>query len=976
MSSDSKRPTAGKPGVRSSVIEFDANWPGGSAGSGSVPLSVEDNVYPGYIEEIPGNTGNLTKSNYTWLGWAWDSSASSPDFEGGEQWVSVDGDTLYAVWQQNQSPTTYSMVYNGNGNTSGSAPTDGNSPYSSGATVTVLGNSGNLAKTNYAFLGWSTNSSATSAQYTQGSTFSINANTTLYAVWIALRTVTYNGNGSTGGSAPTDNSSPYHDGATVTVLGNTGNLVKTNNTFLGWSTNSSASSAQYTQGQTFTINSNTTLYAVWQVSPPNTYTVTYNGNGSTSGSAPSDSNSYVQGASVTVAANSGGLAKTGHNFIGWATVSNASSPSFAVTGSNVNPPNFNMPASHVTLYAVWQIITATVVYDGNGQTSGTAPSDSNSPYNNGATITVLGNTGNLVKTNYTFLGWSTNSSASSAQYTQGQTFTITQNTTLYAVWQSTGGGGGFDGGVINNSLAIKCKFPFFGTMEQIYAWMKAQPGSLPDYSAFLRFSDINTTNLSTDIYGIVYKDDTNTDTAAVGVNDSLFVRKDLYARGFIRSAKSILPIEKWKNNTPTNNDNDKILDVDLGSEGWPFGEIITVKGRIGELIVPQGLYTDWIEGYTPNIPLTIGASSGGSIKLDGNVLITGTLTGNGGGNITFGGGNVFNPIILNQAFPVFTGDNDVQVWMYPEQNGNVSVVPSGNLGLVFTNSVSPSKTFKTFGARVLNPADPTYTAGLDAFAMWSHLFVRGDFKVRGMVNTYEGKFVAHAGPKLIGWGREGHVSEHPQGTVFIRNPEFIIWDDEIEGNTVPTTWDFLIARPIGDFKYRYDWAHIAANSVICHGIVHTNAIGIYDNVGAIESYNTLMPHTNAVTKDLGQSNREWENLYVKNLHVSGSSGNVKRGTASTNNQGTTYVPFGPSFPSGVTPRVTATVKGAYDPIIITVDNITNAGFTVRTYIVTTAQHRHTIPSSPQPPTQTNNWTPSAGDGFVSTGAAFDWIAVS
>ena len=40
-------------------------------------------------------------------------------------------------------------------------------------------------------------------------------------------TVTYNGNGNTGGTVPVDASSPYLQGATVTVLGNTGTLVKT-----------------------------------------------------------------------------------------------------------------------------------------------------------------------------------------------------------------------------------------------------------------------------------------------------------------------------------------------------------------------------------------------------------------------------------------------------------------------------------------------------------------------------------------------------------------------------------------------------------------------------------------------------------------------------------------------------------------------------------------------------------------------------
>ena len=43
------------------------------------------------------------------------------------------------------SPPTYTVTYNGNTNTGGNVPVDGSSPYVSGATVTILGNSGSLA---------------------------------------------------------------------------------------------------------------------------------------------------------------------------------------------------------------------------------------------------------------------------------------------------------------------------------------------------------------------------------------------------------------------------------------------------------------------------------------------------------------------------------------------------------------------------------------------------------------------------------------------------------------------------------------------------------------------------------------------------------------------------------------------------------------------------------------------------------------
>ena len=73
-------------------------------------------------------------------------------------------------------------------------------------------------------------------------------------------TVTYADGGATGGSVPVDSNSPYHKDDVVTVLGNTGSLVKTDYTFQGWRYGDNT----YTQGQTFTMPaSNVTLTAVW-----------------------------------------------------------------------------------------------------------------------------------------------------------------------------------------------------------------------------------------------------------------------------------------------------------------------------------------------------------------------------------------------------------------------------------------------------------------------------------------------------------------------------------------------------------------------------------------------------------------------------------------------------------------------------------------------------------------------------------------
>ncbi len=79
-------------------------------------------------------------------------------------------------------------------------------------------------------------------------------------------TVTYHGNGNSGGTAPVDGNNPYNATEWVGVLG-PGTLVKTGFTFGGWNTAANGSGTQYNPAQIFAINADTTLYAQWIVEP-------------------------------------------------------------------------------------------------------------------------------------------------------------------------------------------------------------------------------------------------------------------------------------------------------------------------------------------------------------------------------------------------------------------------------------------------------------------------------------------------------------------------------------------------------------------------------------------------------------------------------------------------------------------------------------------------------------------------------------
>ncbi len=91
-------------------------------------------------------------------------------------------------------------------------------------------------------------------------------------------------------------------------------------------------------------------------------------------------------------------------------------------------------------FTVTQVVnpapTYNVTYDGNGHTGGSVPTDSGS-YQEEATVTVLGNTGNLEKTGYTFTGWNTAADGSGESYAANETFSMgTANVTLYAQWMA------------------------------------------------------------------------------------------------------------------------------------------------------------------------------------------------------------------------------------------------------------------------------------------------------------------------------------------------------------------------------------------------------------------------------------------------------------------------------------------------------------------------------------------------------------
>ena len=150
--------------------------------------------------------------------------------------------------------TSYKITFNANGGSG--AP----SAQTKWKDQTLTLSSTKPTRTGYSFLGWSTSSTATTATYSAGGSYTSNSASTLYAVWKAnTYTVKYNANGGSG--APSDQTKTY--GQTLTL--STTKPTRANYNFKGWGTSASATTVAYAAGGSYTKNAAVTLYAIWEL---------------------------------------------------------------------------------------------------------------------------------------------------------------------------------------------------------------------------------------------------------------------------------------------------------------------------------------------------------------------------------------------------------------------------------------------------------------------------------------------------------------------------------------------------------------------------------------------------------------------------------------------------------------------------------------------------------------------------------------
>ena len=295
--------------------------------------------------------------------------------------------TIYAHWTENVK--TYTVKYNGNGNTGGSTAS---STHTVGVAKNLTANG--FTRTGYAFAGWNTSANGNGTSYADKESVkdlstTNGATVTLYAKWTPREyqlTMNPNGGEFADGNTNAKTLSPnlIYDGTNWhNVSSNT--VSRTGYTFDGWydkatggekvyNTDGSCISGTYWKNSTYKYTGNLTVYAHWTAKK---YTVTYNSNGG-SGSMATDTVTY--GTAYRTKANQ--FTKTGYTFVGWNEKANGTGSDWT---SWIGKDWTWTYTKNVTLYAQWRVNSYTLNITGD---SGVEKITGNGSYSYGVTANV------------------------------------------------------------------------------------------------------------------------------------------------------------------------------------------------------------------------------------------------------------------------------------------------------------------------------------------------------------------------------------------------------------------------------------------------------------------------------------------------------------------------------------------------------------------------------------------------------------
>ena len=311
---------------------------------------------------------------------------------------------------------TFTINFNANGGT-GTVPTA--LTVQAGSHTALPGGSG-LTKTGYTFGGWNTNTAGTGNNYSIGSPYTPENDVTLYAKWndVAVETtytVTFDANGGTG-TVPGPQTADI--GSSI-ILPGPGNLSKTGYTFGGWNTNTAGTGTNYNTGVSYTNTANIVLFANW-TEASNNFTVSFETNGG------SVIDNVIILKNTQVSRPTLDPIRTGYTFDNW-----------FINPELTMPYDFSSSVFRdTTLYAKWNTIIYTVIYNKNAVDALGTMEDSSHTYD----VDKKLNTNAFTRTGYTFAGWA-RTSTGAIEFTDG---TNVKNLTavaggtvnLYAQWNN------------------------------------------------------------------------------------------------------------------------------------------------------------------------------------------------------------------------------------------------------------------------------------------------------------------------------------------------------------------------------------------------------------------------------------------------------------------------------------------------------------------------------------------------------------
>lgn len=194
-----------------------------------------------------------SKTGYTFNGWSTSSNGSSGSAAGTSQIGYYGNDyEWYATWKAQ----TYTISYNANGGSGAPGP----QTKTHGVTLTL--SSTKPTRDGYEFLGWATSSTATSATYSAGGSYTTNAAATLYAVWKVLSydITFFNSKDGINFQEPVVESLEYGSQVDLT---STRNFIRPGYKFLGWG--EAEDSTNILSEYTVTASNLQSLYSLWEL---------------------------------------------------------------------------------------------------------------------------------------------------------------------------------------------------------------------------------------------------------------------------------------------------------------------------------------------------------------------------------------------------------------------------------------------------------------------------------------------------------------------------------------------------------------------------------------------------------------------------------------------------------------------------------------------------------------------------------------